>query len=671
MVSRSLRSLFLLLSATTTSWAQGGPVILSGEDPDQALTPSIHCGGFGCDGLYGSFLRCLIRNATDPTPADPTDPARILVIGPTLPVGACAIGSGNPGESLCGVQQMIDAAATPPASNCGDPVPQPIVDVVNDAAIDSVDFSPYTVIIIPSTGTNDGQGVSVRGGIDCSEIGRIAARTGEDPADGTTMSITTFVNDLGRGLMAFAERGEDPPPSPVGVTGCDNAFSFLPGCFTFGYPPGFDQVTETEALEDFGMELPVDGLDHLAYHTTWTGPVTGTDPTTGRITQIAGLDVLAFKTEEPHRFEPVIIGGRQSTISVCSAGGPYTADCGSGDISIPLDGTGSVAAGGVSWDTDCPGAHFDPPAPDTLTPTLVIEGMASCQASCSVSLTVTDACGLTETCSSTVTVGDATPPMLSVPPPLLLECSAPGGVPLSDTAVQDWLASATATDGCGEATVTHDAPALFPAGCPPAGATTVVTFTAVDGCGNETQGTSFITVVDTLPPIIDVQPDLGEGGCGFLWPPMHGYVDFSVDDTGTLAHDVCDGVALGYSGCGSSQPEDRDSLGDGESRGDCVVSEDLQELSLRAERDGACSPLDRAYTMALDATDSCGNFTTSDPFSLCVYHDKGHQPPKTGPTYMAQPDSNQTDTRPGYNGSYGTGCGAGCSMECDPTQALP
>jgi hypothetical protein len=674
MTPRPLGLAFVLAaSLASPAWAQGGPVILTGEDPDQILTPSIHCGGFGCDGLYGSLLRCLLRNATDPTPADPNDPPAILVIGSAPPVGPCTVGSGNPGESFCGVQQMIDAAATLPSNSCGDPVPQPIVDLVNDAEIDAVDFSPYTAIIVPSTSGESefgvtGEGVEVRGGMVCSEIDRLAGRTGEDPADGTTMSIPTFVNKLGRGLMAFAERGEDPDPfsGRTQVTGCDNAFSFLPGCFSFGYPPGFDNVTETEALEDFGMELPVDGIDHRAYHTTWTGPVTRME--NGLITEIAGLSVLARKEEDPERGEPVIIGGKHSVIRVCNAGGPYTTQCGN-DVTVDLDGAGSVALGGVSWATDCAGATLS--AADTLTPTLSMPGTASCQGACTVTLTVTDECGRTDTCSTPVTVGDTTPPQLEVPPPLLLECSAPGGVPLLDPAVQAWLASATAQDDCGAASISNDAPALFPAGCPPAGATTTVTFTATDGCGNQSQDTSTITVVDTLPPVIDRQPDLGEGGCGFLWPPMHGYADFSIDDTGTLAHDVCGGFSLTYSGCGSSQPEDRNGIGDGESKGDCVLAADLGRTSLRAERDGACSPLDRVYTMTLDATDACGNISTSAPFSLCVYHDQGHRPPKTGPVYQAQPDSNQNDVRPGWGGSYGSGCGGGCSLRCDPTQAQP
>jgi len=658
MLSRSL-AVVVLVSCSAPALAQG-PVLLTGEDPDQVLTPSIHCGGFGCDGLYGALLRCLIYNASDPTPADPADPPSILVIGPD-----------PTGESLVGVQQMADATATLPSNSCGDPVPTPIVDVVNDADIGTVDFLPYTVIIVPSPGGMVGEGVTVQGGILCDEIATLAARTGTDPSDGTTMSITTFVNQLGRGLMAFSEVGEQILfGGGVEVTGCPvEAFTFLPGCFTFAYPNAFENVTETAALEEFGMELPVDGIDHRAYHNTWTGPVTATEG--GLITGIAGLQVLARKAEAPNQGEPVIIGGRSTTISVCNAGGPYQAECGGGEVRIALDGQGSIAAGGVSWATDCPGASFDPPDPTSFDPTLVIPGATGCGMECSVSLTVTDECGTTDTCTTPVTIGDTTPPTLSVPPPLLLECSAPGGVPLLDAAVQAWLLLATATDGCGDAVVTHDAPALFPAGCPPAGATTVVTFTATDDCGNQTQGTSSVTVVDTLPPVIDAQPDLGEDGCAFLWPPMHGYKDFGVDDTGTVAHDVCDGVVLSYSACGSSQPEDVNGLGDGQSTRDCVVASDLQQVSLRAERDGACSPLDRAYIMTLDAADSCGNSLTSDPFSMCVYHDKGHRPPRTGPVYHAQPESNQNDTRPGLTDSYGPGCGSGCSLECDPTQALP
>src|SRR5207244_12909032 len=83
--------------------------------------------------------------------------------------------------------------------------------------------------------------------------------------------------------------------------------------------------------------------------------------------------------------------------------------------------------------------------------------------------------------TSTVTVRDTTPPTLTVPAPLVLECNGAGGVAKSDPAITAWLASAAASDICDGATITDDAPALFPSGrC--AGSPTTRTFTAADNC---------------------------------------------------------------------------------------------------------------------------------------------------------------------------------------------
>jgi hypothetical protein len=92
-------------------------------------------------------------------------------------------------------------------------------------------------------------------------------------------------------------------------------------------------------------------------------------------------------------------------------------------------------------------------------------------------------------------------------------------------------------------------------------------------------------------------------------------------------------------------------------------------LSTRAERSGTCGPLDRTYTMTAGVSDTCDNTSESKPFDLCVYHDRGHQPP--GPYRSPDPDSDQDDTREGTSGTYGDDCGPGCDLVCDPTQALP
>jgi hypothetical protein len=172
-------------------------------------------------------------------------------------------------------------------------------------------------------------------------------------------------------------------------------------------------------------------------------------------------------------------------------------------------------------------------------------------------------------------------------------------------------------------------------------------------------------VPNTEPPTIVDQPDLegGGGSCPGLWPPQHGYVDFTVADTGIEAQAVCGGLTYSFSSCASSQAEDQSGTADGGSARDCVY--EPEALHLRAERDGTCSPKGRTYTMTMIATDACGNSTTSAPFTACVWHDKQHGPgSSTGRIYSASPGSNGNDTRAGTNGTYGTACGDGCGLIC-------
>ena len=156
----------------------------------------------------------------------------------------------------------------------------------------------------------------------------------------------------------------------------------------------------------------------------------------------------------------------------------------------------------------------------------------------------------------------------------------------------------------------------------------------------------------TVPPVIVNQPTLG---CALLWPPQHGYVDFSVASTGATATSQCGIASIAFGSCTSSQQENAHGVGDGNSNRDCVYTPGT--LSVRAERDGACSPIGRSYSSTVVATDVCGNSTTSNSFDIGVFHDRGHAPPP--PYYSANPGSNQNDERPGVNGTYGTGCGNG------------
>ena len=109
-----------------------------------------------------------------------------------------------------------------------------------------------------------------------------------------------------------------------------------------------------------------------------------------------------------------------------------------------------------------------------------------------VTLTVTDASGNTAQCSTTVTVRDVTPPVMTACPPNITLSSR-----TSCSATATWTPP-TATDNCGAPTVTgtHTPGHSFPAGV------TIVTYTATDASGNSVNCSFTVTVLDTQVPTI-------------------------------------------------------------------------------------------------------------------------------------------------------------------------
>lgn len=106
-----------------------------------------------------------------------------------------------------------------------------------------------------------------------------------------------------------------------------------------------------------------------------------------------------------------------------------------------------------------------------------------------VTWTAVDAAGNKGTATSTVTVVDTTPPVVTPPADITVEASAP----LTPVTVP----SATATDAVGVISITSNAPASYPLG------TTKITWTAVDAADNKGTATSSVTVVDTTPPVLE------------------------------------------------------------------------------------------------------------------------------------------------------------------------
>jgi hypothetical protein len=198
-----------------------------------------------------------------------------------------------------------------------------------------------------------------------------------------------------------------------------------------------------------------------------------------------------------------------------------------------------------------------------------------------------------------ITAADVTPPEVTAPAPVTLECSSPGGIPAGDPDIQAWIASATAQDECEGpiANVTDDAPAFFPSACPP-GHVTTVTFSASDGSGNTASDSSTVTVVDSTAPAVQCSV-----AALVLWPPSHDMVDVGL---AFAAMDVCDAAPLtfGVAVLSDEHPSMAAGSGGPVHCADAEVGSD-GSVRLRAERSGAGDG--RVYTIVVTATDGCGN----------------------------------------------------------------
>ncbi|MFD2552652.1 HYR domain-containing protein [Bizionia sediminis] len=107
-----------------------------------------------------------------------------------------------------------------------------------------------------------------------------------------------------------------------------------------------------------------------------------------------------------------------------------------------------------------------------------------------VTWTVTDNSGNMTTATQLVSVNDTVNPIVTAPADVTVSTNN------SCDALNVTLGAPTASDNCGIASVTNDAPATFPLGI------TVVTWTIADEAGNTTTVTQNVTVNDTVNPTI-------------------------------------------------------------------------------------------------------------------------------------------------------------------------
>lgn len=157
------------------------------------------------------------------------------------------------------------------------------------------------------------------------------------------------------------------------------------------------------------------------------------------------------------------------------------------DITVECSESTDPAATGNATATDSCGT-----ASVTFTD-LIEEGCGNTQTITRI-WTATDECGNTASDTQTITVVDTTPPVLTIPADVTLEC----------TGLSRIFGEATATDGCGSVAITFEDSVVE--GC---GVTQVVsrTWTATDECGNSVSEVQTISIIDTTPPTITIPED--------------------------------------------------------------------------------------------------------------------------------------------------------------------
>ena len=270
---------------------------------------------------------------------------------------------------------------------------------------------------------------------------------------------------------------------------------------------------------------------------------------------------------------------------------------------VQLDGTGSSDPDGntLTYSWSCAGVTFDDATSSQPTGGFPFGTKT-------VTLTLSDGT-YTRTDQVDVTVDDTTPPTITCPSDITVECVSHSGTPKSDPQLAPFFAGVSATDACDNTlTISNNAPPTFPEG------ETMVTFSTQDDHGNPISCQAKVTVADTTPPEISVVLDRDA-----LWPPNHKLVQVCA---AVVVTDICDdSPTFVLESITSSEPDN--DIGDGNTNAD-IQNADYETadlcFSLRSERQG---PGDgRTYTIVYRAEDDAGNATPATVY-VRVAHDQG------------------------------------------------
>lgn len=275
----------------------------------------------------------------------------------------------------------------------------------------------------------------------------------------------------------------------------------------------------------------------------------------------------------------------------------------------------SVDGGSVDPDNDPIVLTQDPPGPYGL-------GVRN------VTLTVSDLSGASDSCTRTVQVNDCTPPDITCPPSLDVQCEADGETFLDpgDADVFD----------CTEVTITDHEPQAFPLG------TTTLTYSAEDAVGLRSSCEQTITVwdydadgdgvadcADQCPFVFGTSPV----GCWRVELPFYDEDGDGVTDYDDLCLGTPEGAPVDEVGCPVEQPVPDDEDGDG-------VPDDLDACPATPTNE----PADADGCPTTEPTVDTDGDGVADPLDLCVDTPAGTEVDAVGcpadePPVQPAPDS--------------------------------
>jgi len=264
-----------------------------------------------------------------------------------------------------------------------------------------------------------------------------------------------------------------------------------------------------------------------------------------------------------------------------------------------------------------------------------------------VSIVVTDAAGNETVCEVLITLIDTTPPVITCPPDMTVECSDTNGDRFP-------VAIATAIDNCDPDPVITSTDVVTPGDCPQASVITR-TWKATDESGNSATCDQIITVVDTTPPIIECPPNVtvecdqptdpsatGEAtaidNCGTATVSFEDTIDPSCAGSGVIvrtwtAKDECGNVSSCVQiitvvdrtapdiTCPADvtvecdQPVDPSATGEATAIDACDPNPKVYWTDTATP--GSC-PQERTITRTWSASDDCGNVATCDQIITVV-----------------------------------------------------